>query len=103
MAITDPTAVKFCNERIRPNADQYTGLYYYLQSLVNDWTATGMGSTIPVGGGAIEDGSHIDGRTPITADDVNLFVQQAQFLVDHLEANNNTFLNVVLKPHVTPR
>lgn len=43
--ITDPTAVRFSNERIRPLADKLSQVYYLGVDLDDQWTALGGGQT----------------------------------------------------------
>jgi len=47
MEITNPEAVRFCNERVRQLADIATKYYYAAKAFTNEWNATGMGAKIP--------------------------------------------------------
>ena len=42
MAITDPQAIKFSNERVRTLADIATKYYYAARAFQNEWDATSM-------------------------------------------------------------
>jgi hypothetical protein len=100
MAINDASAVRFANEQLRPMADELARTYYQAQRLLNNWFATQMGDKFPVDGGVVEDGSDVDGRTPITGNDVQLLMSRVSELVTDYEASSNAKLNTVLKPAV---
>lgn len=93
MAITNPQAVKFCNEKIRPSADRYAQLYWVAKIILTEWNAAGMATLIPNTADVVEDGSPNDGRTPITGAMVNGFKNNLQLLVNDLEANSAVKLN----------
>jgi hypothetical protein len=103
MAITDPNAVAFANTKIRPMADYLAGVFYDAQMVLDQWYATSMGDKFPVDGGDVVDGSDVDGRTPITGNDVQLFMSRLSELVTDYEANTNAKLNTVIKPSVNIR
>ena len=71
MEITNPEAVRFCNERVRQLADIATKYYYAAKAFTNEWNATGMGAKIPNTTDLVVDGSAQDGRSPITGANVN--------------------------------
>lgn len=100
MAITDPNAVRFVSDHLRPMADKLASTYYEAHEVLNLWNATQMGLEFPVDGGDVEDGAHDDGRTVINGNDVQLMMARVQELVTDMEANNNAKLNTVLKPSV---
>lgn len=102
MAVTDPEAVRFANERIRPAADKLAQAYYFARLVRNEWYANNMGAILPVGGGTIEDGSEGDGRHTLVADDAILLINRLEDLINDYEASGNAKLNTVLKPAVNP-
>jgi hypothetical protein len=93
MAIDDPQAVKFCNEKIRPAADRYAQLYWTAKILIAEWNAAGLGTLIPNTADVVVDGSATDGRSPITGVMVNAFKNNLQLLVTDLEASAGVKLN----------
>lgn len=93
MAITDPQAVKFCNEKIRQAADRYAQLYWTAKILLTEWNSAGLGALIPNNAEVVSDGSATDGRSPITGAMVNGFRNNLQLLVNDLEANAGVKLN----------
>jgi len=97
MSITNPTGIKFSNEKIRRAADQLAKCYYFAKSLVDEWYSTNMGSIITVDGGTIEDGSETDGRNVITGNDATNVVVRCTELIADFEANNKAKLNTVNK------
>lgn len=44
MAVTDPTAIQFCNQMVRPCADQMARAYYLCVAAVARWNGLGGGS-----------------------------------------------------------
>lgn len=104
MAIDDPQAVKFCNEKIRPAADRYAQLYWTAKILLVEWNAAGLGTLIPNTADVVVDGSVSDGRSPITGAMVNGFKSNLQLLVNDLEANAGIKLNGLtqIAVHETP-
>lgn len=103
MSITNPEAVRFCNERVRPAADATAQLYYQLKALKDEWFAASMGDLITVEGGGIDDGSDLDGRHGITGTDVINLITRAIELVNDYEANSNAKLNTIINVAVHPQ
>lgn len=99
-AITDPTAVKFANEKIRPTADLMGSLYFTAKALVAEWNATGMSAKITNTADNIVDGSATDGRNPMTGAQATAIVTRAQEVIADYEATSNAKLNTVLVPAV---
>lgn len=95
--ITNPTAVKFCNETIRPLADRYAQLYYAAKRGGDVWTAQGLAALIPNTTDPVIDGSATDGRATITGAMVNGFVANCVTLITDLEQSNKLKLNALLK------
>lgn len=102
MAISDPEAIRWSNEKVRPSADRAAQLYYFSKAVIQDWYGNGMSSLIPPTDDVIEDGSATDGRHPITGNDVNNLITLLNGYVMDLEANGNAQLNVVLGAAVNP-
>ena len=101
--ITNPQAIKFSNEQIRPAADRYMQLYWSAKQLVADWTSKGMAQLFPNDSSVVMDGSDVDGRTPITGADVNIMVSHLNALIADLEASNNLKRNQIQKIAVNER
>lgn len=93
--ITDPTAIRFANERIRPMADQLLRAYYQSKLLINDWNAQGMAQRIPNREDLIMDGHDRDGRSPITGAQATNIIVRAMEYVESMEADNNAKLNTL--------
>ena len=98
--ITDPEAVRFCNEKVRALADAATRYYYLSKELTNEWDATGMAAKIPDDSSEIIDGSAQDGRSTITGANVNGLKGHVDTMIADLEASNNTKLNILLNIEV---
>lgn len=93
--ITNPEAVKFCNEKIRPVADRYAQLYWFAKIVLAEWNAGDLSTNVPNTSDVVVDGSATDGRTPITGAQVNGIIANLQLLVNDLEANNELKLNAL--------
>ena len=102
MAITNPQAVKFCNEQARTKADLYAQAYYAFKALVDTWSAQNIGAVIPNTADVVEDGSISDGRTQITGAMVNGLIANCTAFIADLEASGKLKLNGLLKIAVNP-
>lgn len=101
MAITNPQAVKFCNEEVRTVADKAAAYYWQAKAFLSEWDSNGLGSLIPNDAGEIVvDGSAEDGRGPITGADVHGLRNHIQAMVSDLEANANMKRNILMKIEV---
>ena len=96
MAIDNPEAVKFCNEKIRVAANKLATAYYFAKQVMDEWYANDMGSLIPVDGGNVIDGSATDGRHVITGNDATNLITRCSDLVTDMEANAKAKLNTIL-------
>jgi galactitol-specific phosphotransferase system IIB component len=97
MVITNPQAVKYCNENIRVAADKLSQAYYFAKATVDEWTAHNMGALIPVSSEEVEDGANVDGRPIITGNDVTVMLYALQDMITDYEASNKAKLNSILK------
>ena len=103
MAITDASAIKFSNEKIRVAADKLYGAYLFAKEVITDWNAVSMSTLITNTSDVISDGSITDGRTQITGAEATSVITRLQELVTDYEASSNSKLNTVVKPSVNPR
>ena len=102
--ITDPTAVRFCNERVRTAADRLAQAYNYAKIVSAEWTANDMGTTIPNNSGdTVIDGAATDGRHVITGEDVNSLINRLDELITDYEATSSAKLNTILSVAVNPQ
>ena len=100
--ITNPQAVRFCNERVRQAADKFGQLYNWCVAVQNEWAAQGIGDLIPNDSSPIIDGAQTDGRPLLTGADVNTLAARVTEFTAMLEANANAKLNQILKVAVNP-
>ena len=98
---SNPQAVTFTNERIRPMADKLARIYYESKALVNDWFAQNVGSVILNNADTV-DQPVMDGRRVVTGAECTNVVTRAIELVADMEANSNAKLNTVLAVAVNP-
>lgn len=105
--ITDPQAVKFVNEQLRPACDRVISAIRTLRQMGANYSADGIGAMVNpnptvaaeyVADGSINaDGSKGDGRTPLLGYDVDNAMTQANAL---LAAVTATIENALTKPSV---
>lgn len=100
MAITDPNAIAFINQRMRPIADMRIKLHYVSKIAAAEFTAKGLSATITNDSQVVNDGSQAptgDGRTSITGADVNVLLALMNADIATLEASSNLKLNQTIK------
>lgn len=100
MPITDPNAIQFINQRIRPLADLRAKYYNLSKIAAAEFTAKNLSATITNDSSVVNDGSQGttgDGRTSITGADVNVLLALAGADVTANEASANLKLNQTLK------
>lgn len=94
--ITNPEAVKFCNEKVRVAADKLASAYFLAKEVQAEWFANSMSDVIPNDSSPVVDGSATDGRHPITgADATNIITRLGELITDY-EASANAKLNTIL-------
>jgi hypothetical protein len=102
-SVTNPQAITFCNQAIRPLFDKLMQTYYYSIAIESAWTAQGLAALIPNDSSAIVDGSAQDGRPPITGANVNILIANAQTIINLFEANSKLIFNQTLIGSVNPQ
>jgi hypothetical protein len=82
MAITNPEALKFSNEKVRVLSDLMVSTYESCQAYRNEWDANTLGSIFPNQANEIvEDGYATDGRHQLTGQKVNaLYTAAGDFM-----------------------
>jgi hypothetical protein len=102
--ITDPTAVRFCNEQVRVAADKTVQFYWWCKQLKVEYVANpSLATLIPNDSSPLIDGAAQDGRTVLTGADVNAVLTNINALITSLEANSSAILNIFAKVAVNPR
>jgi len=95
--ITDPTAIGFVDEKIRPLADMMARIYYTGKAIIDEYNTRGGTSFItndPLA--VVQDGADLDSRPVITgADVVNFGIVMSALLADW-EATNNAKLKDIM-------
>lgn len=76
MPVTDPAAIRFVNEQVRPNAETMRAAFAQLEAYLGNWTAFAV-ALIPPDGGSIEDGREAEGVSRITAEEIHAFTNLA--------------------------
>ena len=106
MAVTDTSAIAFCNKYVRTAADERAKDYYRAKITVNQWFAQNMSALIPNDSTAVNDGAQQpngDGRPVITGAMVNNIITRCQDIITDFEATSNAKLNTVLQVAVNPQ
>lgn len=96
MAVTDQSAIAFCNTKVRQYADSRARDYVRAKDLVNAWNALGMSVLIPNDSTVVSDGSPADGRSAVTGAKITAIITRAQETIADYEANTNAKLNTIL-------
>ena len=96
MAVTDPRAIKFVNEEIRPLAELARKFVAKVDNTETSWFA-GISALIPNDAGeAIEDGREVEGVSRLTGADVNSLMS---IIIAMRNAQNS---DIIEKPTVRP-
>lgn len=103
MPNSNPQAISVANAKIRPLADRMARLYNALKSAQIEFTAENWTTLFPADNEIIVDGSDVDGRTPITNNDVrNFMITHAAAYLTALEATSNAGRNLIFKLSPNP-
>jgi hypothetical protein len=96
--IISPEAIRFCNEVVRPLAEQVRSLKAVIDSTLITWNA-GVGAIIGTSAAdAIQDGRETEGVSRLTAADVAAF--GAQLILMQTQLNQAGVAEAVSKPCV---
>lgn len=95
MPVTEPQAVRYSNEKVRVTADFFLTLYHTCKRLKLDWDNQNLAALIPNDDTVIEDGSTVDGRSPITGAMVHNIMNRAFEFTSSMEEGGNGRLNTV--------
>lgn len=93
MPVTDPQAIKFCNEQVRPLAEKLRALRVEIEAAQTDWFA-GLNAKFPNDSGAVTDSREAEGVSRLTGADINSFMSIA---IGMLNAGN---AEIIAKPCV---
>ena len=91
--ITNPEAVKFCNEEVRLFNDLLVVVYRTAKQIKEDYTSKGLSAIFNSNSDVVIDGSAEDGRHTVTTFDVNTVMARASEIITDYEANTNLKLN----------
>lgn len=102
MANTNPQAIAIANGKIRPAADRLGQAYNLFKALQAEGTAENWLALFPANAELVVDGSELDGRAPVTNQDVRDFVADVTAFITWMEANSNVIRNRALRIAVNP-
>lgn len=98
MAITNPTAVTYSNEKLRVTANKLAQAFNFINAAINEWDALDMGSIITdYSTNIMEDDADTDGRPVVSGQDLNDLKDLMDEFRNNFTANTNAKLNMVLK------
>jgi hypothetical protein len=86
--ITNPQAVRFANERIRPLADLLEAAYETAKRFKAEWDANNLAALIPNTADPVVDGAATDGRKPMTGQKAHNLYNRASELITELEGGS---------------
>lgn len=98
----NPQAVLVANDKIRVCADKLGQLYNFSKALQAEGLAESWLTLFPNTSDLIADGSAIDGRTPITNQDVRNLIGDVTSFLTFMDANSGVIRDRVLKIAVNP-
>lgn len=87
--INESTTIRFVNERIRPFADRRIQTYFDAKSMLLEFDSKGLAETVKATADEIDDGARLDGRKPVTAEDVFRLVEEARAFVADFEKDSD--------------
>ncbi len=100
--ITHPTAVRFCNDRVRILADRIAAVHAVISLFAGEFAAKNLAAVIPDDAEQVVlDGSETDGRSPITGADVHVMLALAGDLLA-MATGPSSKMATVLKVAVNP-
>lgn len=83
MPITDPEAIRFANEQVRPIAEQLRALKVRIRAMQTSWFA-GRNQAFPNTSDPLEDGREAEGVSRLTGANVNSLVGIAIATADEI-------------------
>lgn len=95
MAITNPEAIRFVNEQVRPLCERVRALMAEISAMRTVWDS-GVSSSFSNNVDIVEDGRETEGVSRLTA----LNVTQALSIMGNMSAANNS--EIISKPCVRP-
>jgi hypothetical protein len=87
--IVDPLVVNWANTRARVLADKIMALSYALTAYQADYASAGMATAVITDGATnlIQDGSAVDGRTPVVGTDLQNLIAGVNQIVTQFATN----------------
>lgn len=94
--ITNPQIIKFSNENVRTFCDKIASAYLGAKQLLTLYEAKSVESMVSgVWFDTLDDGSDVDGRTPISGSGIIAVQRIARWIVLNAEADDNYTVNTV--------
>jgi hypothetical protein len=95
--VENPTAIRFCSNRIRVAANKLRELYDLATEINDEWAALRLGDIIPGDTTQIDDKTDTNGLPVITGSDVLGVMYRLSEFKDACNANNKANLMSILK------
>jgi len=94
---SNPQAVRFCNEKVRPLANDLAQLYYRSKRFLDQWNGQGMSALINNDAGeTMDDNATEDGRPIASGNSCHNMYNRAAGIVVDFEASGSAKLNTIL-------
>lgn len=87
--ITDPIAIKFCNEKVRPLAERARALYYLMQDFLTEWNGGTATFFAAADSSPVQDGRDDAGVSRLTAWDVVTFQSKLAAAIAEIETSDD--------------
>jgi len=87
MANSNPQAVAFANQKIRPMADLLYSAYETARSVLQQWNSQSVSSVIPNDSTVIADGAATDGRPPMTNAQATNIITRCTDIINWMEGS----------------
>lgn len=99
MPVTNPEAIRFCNEQVRPACEKFRALKAEVDAIIATWNG-GLNVILGVAEGTVEDGREAEGVSRITGNDVTgVMVQLTSF---QTQLDGVGVADVISRPCVRP-
>lgn len=101
--IINPEVIKFSNETIRPMADRLARMFYFAEGVQDLVSAKPQLLDELLKGGDLKDGAEVDGRPPLTGEQIKTIIEQVNEFVADYRANDSAKLKIILQASVNPQ
>lgn len=101
MPNTNAQAIRVANERFRPFADKMAQNYHFCKAFKDQIAAEGIDSLFAADKEVVDDGAAIDGRSPLTNEDLKLLITAVDAFLGFMDERSelrDTLLRTAVNP-----